>query len=43
VKPAEIAADDPVPLVLSGEPLPAQPGVLCSACNARKWLSERRR
>ena len=32
-----------VPLVLGGEPLPARPGVLCSSCNARKGLSQRRR
>jgi hypothetical protein len=31
------------PLVLVGEPLPARPGVLCSSCNARKGLSQRRR
>jgi hypothetical protein len=39
----DLAADHPLPLVLGGEPLPAQPGVLCSGCNARKGLSQRRR
>ncbi len=43
VRPGELAADHPVPLVLGGEPLPAQPGVLCASCNARKGLSQRRR
>jgi hypothetical protein len=43
VRPGELAADHPVPLVLGGEPLPARPGVLCASCNARKGLSERRR
>jgi hypothetical protein len=32
-----------VPLVLGGEPLPAQPGVLCSSCNAREGMGPRRR
>ena len=39
----EFAADHPEPLVLGGEPLPRQPGVPCSSCNARKGLSQRRR
>ena len=43
VRPGELAADHPVPLVLGGEPLPARPGVLCASCNARKGLSQRRR
>jgi hypothetical protein len=43
VRPGELAADHPEALVLGGEPLPAQPGVLCLSCNARKGLSERRR
>ena len=43
VRPGELAADHPVPLVLGGEPLPAQPGVLCASCNARKGLNQRRR
>jgi hypothetical protein len=30
-------------IILGGEPLPARPGVLCSSCNARKGLSQRRR
>jgi len=38
-----LAADHPVPLVLGGEPLPAQLGVMCASCNARKGLSQRRR
>jgi hypothetical protein len=37
------AADHPGPLVLAGEPMPAQPGALCSGGNARKGLSQRRR
>jgi hypothetical protein len=36
VRPGELAADRPVPLVLGGEPLPARPGVLCASCNARR-------
>ena len=43
VQPGELAADHPEPLVLGGEPRPAQPGVICSSCNARKGLSQRRR
>jgi hypothetical protein len=43
VRPGELAADHPVPLVLGGEPLPARPDVLCASCNARKGLSQRRR
>ena len=43
VRPGELTADHPVPLVLGGEPLPARPGVLCSGCNARKGLRQRRR
>jgi hypothetical protein len=43
VRPGELAADHPVPLVLGGEPPPARPGVLCASCNARKGLSQRRR
>ena len=43
VRPGELTADHPVPLVLGGEPLPARPGVLCPSCNARKGLSQRRR
>ena len=43
VRPGELAADHPVPLVLGGEPLPARSGVLCASCNARKGLSQRRR
>jgi len=43
VRPGDLAADHPEPLALGGEPLPAHPGVLCSSCNARKGLSQRRR
>ena len=43
VRPGDLAADHPEPLVLGGEPLPREPGVLCSSCNARKGLSQRRR
>jgi hypothetical protein len=43
VRPGELAADHPVPLVLGGDPLPARPGVLCASCTARKGLSQRRR
>ena len=43
LRPGELAADHPDPLVLGGEPLPIQPGVLCPSCNARKGLSQRRR
>jgi hypothetical protein len=43
VRPGDLAADHPEPLVLGGEPLAAEPGVLCSSCNARKGLSQRRR
>ena len=43
LRPGELAADHSEPLVLGGEPLPAVPGVLCSGCNARKGLSQRRR
>ena len=43
VRPGELAADHPVPLVLGGEPPPKRPGVLCASCNARKGLSQRRR
>ena len=43
VRSGDLAADHPEPLVLGGEPLPAHPGVLCSSCNARKGLSQRRR
>ena len=39
----ELHADHDVPLALGGDPLPAQPGVLCPSCNARKGLSQRRR
>ena len=39
----DLAADYPVPLVLGGEPLSTRQGVLCSGCNARKGLSQRRR
>jgi hypothetical protein len=41
--PGELAADHLVPLVLGGEPLPAQPGGFCLGCNARKGLRQRRR
>jgi len=43
VKPGRLAADHPDPLALGGAPLPRQPGVLCSSCNARKGLSQRQR
>jgi hypothetical protein len=43
VRPGDLAADHPEPLVLGGELLPARPGVLCPSCNARKGLSQRRR
>ena len=43
VRSGDPAADHPEPLVLGGEPLPAQPGVPCAGCNARKGLSQRRR
>jgi hypothetical protein len=43
VRPGELAAEHPVPLVLGGEPLPAHPDVLCSSCNASKTLSQLRR
>jgi len=42
-RPGVLAADHPVPLVLGGGPLPAEPGGLCSSCNARRALSQRRR
>jgi hypothetical protein len=32
VRPGELAADHPVPLVLGGELLPARPDVLCASC-----------
>ena len=40
VRPGELAADHPVPLVLGGATLPARPGVLCASCNALKGLSD---
>jgi hypothetical protein len=43
VRPGQLAADHPVPLVLGGEPLPGRLGALCASCNARKGLSQRRR
>jgi hypothetical protein len=43
VRPGELAADHPEPLVLGGEPLPERPGMLCSSCNSRKGLGQRRR
>jgi hypothetical protein len=43
VRPGELAADHQVLLVLGDEPLPARPDVLCSSCDARKGLSQRRR
>jgi hypothetical protein len=43
VRPGDLAADHPEPLVLGGEALPARPGVLCASCNARKGLGQRRR
>jgi hypothetical protein len=36
VRPGELAADHPEPLVLGGEPLPVRPGVLGSGCNGRE-------
>jgi hypothetical protein len=43
VRPGDLAADHPEPIVLGGEPPPERPGVLFSSCNARMGLSQRRR